>query len=68
MLLCLRITRLTSSLAPTAAVPQVRSDWVAIIDAWAGRFLDEMNYELEARNTLQFQRGERRCLWHGSRA
>jgi hypothetical protein len=27
-----------------------------IIDNWAGRFLDEMNYELEAANTLQFQR------------
>lgn len=37
---------------------QVRSDWVAIIDAWASRFLDEMNYELEAANTRQFQRGE----------
>ncbi|KAI7839911.1 hypothetical protein COHA_006391 [Chlorella ohadii] len=37
-------------------MPEVRSDWVAIIDAWASRFLDEMNYELEARNTVQFQR------------
>ncbi|KAL4458199.1 hypothetical protein ABPG75_013064 [Micractinium tetrahymenae] len=37
-------------------VPQVRSDWVGIIDEWAARFLDEMNYRLEADNTRQFQR------------
>ncbi|PSC69658.1 putative aarF domain-containing kinase chloroplastic [Micractinium conductrix] len=37
-------------------VPDVKSDWAGIIDAWAMRFLDEMNYELEAANTLQFQR------------
>lgn len=39
-------------------VPQVRSDWVGIIDEWAGRFLEEMDYQLEAHNTRQFQRGE----------
>ncbi|KAL4854874.1 Protein ACTIVITY OF BC1 COMPLEX KINASE 3 [Chlorella vulgaris] len=37
-----------------ADVPQVKSDWVGIIDAWAARFLDEMNYTLEAANTRQF--------------
>lgn len=39
-------------------VPQVRSDWVGIIDEWATRFLEEMDYRLEADNTRQFQRGE----------
>ncbi|KAL4435049.1 hypothetical protein ABPG77_003874 [Micractinium sp. CCAP 211/92] len=37
-------------------VPSVRSDWVGIIDEWAGRFLEEMDYQLEAHNTRQFQR------------
>jgi aarF domain-containing kinase len=32
----------------------VRSDWVGIIDAWAARFLDEMNYRLEAGNAARF--------------
>ncbi len=33
---------------------QVKSDWVGIIDNWAFRFLQEMDYLLEAANTRQF--------------
>lgn len=36
-------------------MPSMRTDWVGIIDNWAGRFLDEMNYDLEADNTRQFK-------------
>lgn len=42
---------------------QVKSDWCGIIDAWAARFLDEMDYKKEAANTLQFKKGE--WEWHG---
>ncbi|PRW59939.1 eyespot assembly ABC1 kinase family [Chlorella sorokiniana] len=53
---CLDLHLMRGAALQLRNVPEVRSDWVAIIDAWASRFLDEMNYELEARNTLQFQR------------
>ncbi|EFN54445.1 hypothetical protein CHLNCDRAFT_24990, partial [Chlorella variabilis] len=36
------------------SMPEVKSDWVGIIDNWAGRFLQEMDYLLEAANTRQF--------------
>jgi aarF domain-containing kinase len=33
----------------------VTTDWAALIDAWAVRFLHEMDYEREARNAAVFQ-------------
>ena len=34
---------------------QVTTDWAALIDAWAVRFLHEMDYEREAQNAAVFQ-------------
>lgn len=31
-------------------LPQVKSDWVGIIDHWAAAFFSEMDYEVEAEN------------------
>lgn len=46
------------------SVPEVKSDWAGIIDAWAARFLEEMDYGLEAQNTAQFKQGAPRAgVW-----
>jgi predicted unusual protein kinase regulating ubiquinone biosynthesis (AarF/ABC1/UbiB family) len=34
----------------------IRSDLVSILDEWAGRFYEEMNYVQEAENGLKFMR------------
>ena len=36
--------------------PFIRSDLVSILDEWAGRFYEEMNYVQEAENGLRFIR------------
>lgn len=36
--------------------PFIRSDLVMILDEWAGRFYEEMNYVQEAENGLRFIR------------
>ncbi|KAK9866008.1 hypothetical protein WJX84_009124 [Apatococcus fuscideae] len=35
--------------------PNVRTDWVGLIDEWACRFFEETDYEREAANALAFQ-------------
>lgn len=47
-------------LLPLLAVLQVRTDWAALIDNWAVRFLHEMDYTREAANAALF-----RCLSQG---
>ena len=34
---------------------QVTTDWVGLIDEWAGRFFAELDYEAEARNAATFK-------------
>ena len=34
---------------------QVSTDWVGLIDEWAGRFFYELDYEREARSAVQFK-------------
>jgi len=34
---------------------QVNTDWVGLIDEWAGRFFQELDYEREARNAAVFR-------------
>ena len=50
--LCL-IRKLANLLQPT---PFIRSDLASILDEWAGRFYEEMNYVQEAENGLKFMR------------
>ena len=38
-----------------SAMPDVRTDWPALIDNWAARFLHEMDYAREADNALRWQ-------------
>ena len=33
---------------------QVTTDWVGLIDEWAARFFDELDYRTEAQNALRF--------------
>ena len=33
---------------------QVTTDWVGLIDEWAARFFDELDYRTEASNALKF--------------
>ena len=35
---------------------QVTTDWVGLIDEWAARFFDELDYRTEAQNALKFAR------------
>ena len=34
---------------------QINTDWVGLIDEWAGRFFQELDYEREARNAVVFR-------------
>ena len=34
---------------------QVRTNWVGLIDEWAGRFFHELDYEREAENGMTFK-------------
>lgn len=36
--------------------PGINSDLIGIVDEWGDRFIDELDYELEAQNALRFQR------------
>lgn len=33
---------------------QVTTDWVGLIDEWAARFFDELDYRTEGRNAITF--------------
>ena len=35
---------------------QMSKAWAAVLDVWAERFFQELDYQLEAYNTLTFQR------------
>ena len=35
---------------------QASTNWVGLIDEWAGRFFAELDYEAEAARALQFKR------------
>ncbi|EIE22124.1 ABC1-domain-containing protein [Coccomyxa subellipsoidea C-169] len=36
-------------------IPEINTDWVGLIDEWAGRFFQELDYEREARNAVVFR-------------
>jgi aarF domain-containing kinase len=38
-----------------SAMPDVNTDWAALIDTWAVRFLHEMDYNREAANAQLFR-------------
>jgi len=42
------------TLSPGAGAAQVKSDWVGLIDEWAGRFFQELDYEREAASAATF--------------
>jgi aarF domain-containing kinase len=37
-------------------VLQMREEWAGVLDEWALRFFQEMDYQLEAFNTVTFKR------------
>jgi len=49
-----RGTQTTSPL--TTICLQMRDEWAGVLDDWATRFFGEMDYQLEAYNTMTFKR------------
>ena len=42
-----------------SSLPFMHGDWAAVLDDWALRFFQEMDYQLEAYNTMTFKRQAR---------
>lgn len=52
---CLDLYLMRQVAASISAVPDVTTDWPALIDTWAVRFLHEMDYTREAANAQLFR-------------
>ena len=52
---CLDLYLMRQVAASISALPEVTTDWPALIDTWAVRFLHEMDYTREAANGQLFR-------------
>jgi hypothetical protein len=52
---CLDLYLMRQAAASVSAMPDVTTDWAALIDTWAVRFLHEMDYTREAANGELFR-------------
>lgn len=53
--MCLDLYLMRRAAASISALPEVNTDWAALIDSWAVRFLHEMDYTREAANGMLFR-------------
>lgn len=52
---CLDLHLMRQAAVSISAMPDVNTDWAALIDTWAVRFLHEMDYTREAANGQLFR-------------
>jgi hypothetical protein len=52
---CLDLYLMRQAAVSISAMPDVNTDWAALIDTWAVRFLHEMDYTREAANAQLFR-------------